>query len=205
VDRTRPSADDAVGVRVYGESAGRVGPRGERALAVALGVAGLLAVAIGTFLPLWSTAGIADTTIPGNSLLRSGHGWLVLGACGFGLFALVRARRGGAGVWWLTLTGLLVIGYAVWAGVVEDPRIVCPPGGASLFGGDCRIATPGIGVFAVGGGGVALATSGIWFVRRRHGAGRACPECAEPVRVGVTRCPSCRREVALSQPTDAAP
>jgi len=193
--------------------------RGEkRTLAFVLGVVGIAVMCVGVFLPLWDSGSVTGfTRIQGNSLLQSAHGWVALATAPLAAISLYRAWRSGSQPSWPLINGLSLIGYAVYTGARADTMTLCSTGenGVALPG-TCQIAQPGLGVYAVGAGGVILAVSGLMMLRKEvvnnapvkaidgngtvvssttaHAALKRCPDCAELVQPDARICRYCRHE-----------
>ena len=165
---------------------------------------GLGLIAIGVFLPLWDEGSVsAFSGISENSLLQSGYGWVTLILAGSCVVSLVRAWPKPRRIYWPLVSGVLVIGSAVYNGTSDDVMTLCPLG-ADTISDLCQVAEPGIGVYAVGLGGAALLASGLFFLRlpsaefpTTHVSGkimRECPFCKSQIRPDASVCAHCRRE-----------
>lgn len=179
----------------------------DRLLAFGLGFVGLAVVGVSMFLPVWDEGSVsAFSSISENTLLQSGDGWITLIFAGLSAISLVRGLRDPRRVWWPLIWGMVIIGFAVYLAVNEDARTLCPLS-ASTITDACQVAEPGIGVYALGIGGAALAASGIFFLRfpkRAPGTKaathdpmkvtRECPHCKSAIRPDASVCPHCQRE-----------
>jgi hypothetical protein len=172
-----------------------------------LGFVGLALVAISMFLPVWDEGSVtAFGGISENTLLQSGDGWITLIAAGFATVSLLRVFQAPRRVYWPALSGVAIAGYAVWLGSAEDQRTLCPLS-ATRVTDACQVAEPGIGVYVLGVGGLALGFAGVMFFRlprrakattREHvdpmSLTHECPYCKSEIRPDATVCPHCRRE-----------
>lgn len=183
-----------------------------RAVGLFLGLAGIVAITIGVFLPLWDEGSVVFSSITGNSLLQSGDGIWGLAIAGIGLFALFRAWQGGKGGLWMLITGIAVTAYAVWLSQADTQMTLCPATATSLDDQACQVADPGLGLYAVGAGGVALAVAGLIMLGGKLGPVRVladeteqattpldmkreCEHCKSIIRPDATVCAVCRRDV----------
>lgn len=184
-----------------------------RTVGVLLGLVGITAIVIGVFLPIWDQGSVLFGSITGNSLLQSGDGIWGLGIAGIALFELYRAWKGGKGGLWMMITGAGVTVYAIWLSQNAAHMTLCPATATDLSDPACQVADPGLGLFAVGAGGVAIAVSGLIMLAGKVGPVRVlaeeeadvppaappvfdCPHCLEQVKVGATVCPHCQRDIA---------
>jgi hypothetical protein len=178
----------------------------DRLLAFGLGFAGLGLIGISMFLPVWDEGSVsAFSSISENTLLQSGNGWITLIFAGLSAISLVRALRNPRRVWWPLLWGVVIVGYAVYLGVDEDSRTLCPLTATTITDA-CQVAEPGIGVYVLGLGGAALVGAGLFFLRfpkmesKAAVAGdpmkmtRECPHCKSDIRPDASVCPHCQRE-----------
>ena len=182
----------------------------DRVLAFGLGFVGLAVIGVSMFLPIWDEGSVtAFSSISENTLLQSGSGWITLIFAGLSAVSLVRGLRDPHRVWWPLIWGFVIIGYAVYIAVDEGQRTLCPLSATSITEA-CQVAEPGIGVYALGLGGAALAGSGLLFLRfpRRAPSAavalahdpmamrRECPHCKSEIRPDASVCPHCQRESA---------
>lgn len=115
-----------------------------------LALAGGAAAIVGTFLPWVEQPGLIP--IRDNTLIQGGSGWivvaLVLGALASAWSQREKLGRSPA----LMVTGGLIIAYAIYAGTGDRLDLT--------FGGKMIAGTPGIGVYVVGAGGLAMLAAG---------------------------------------------
>jgi hypothetical protein len=165
---------------------------------------GLALIAVGMFLPLWDEGSVAALRgISENSLLQSGNGWISLILAGTCVVSLIRVWQRPRRIYWPLISGLLVIGTSIYNGRSEDVMTLCPLGAESVTSA-CQVAAPGIGVYAVGLGGAALAASGVFFLRlpvigrsaKETAVTRECPFCKSQIPPDASVCAHCRRESA---------
>jgi hypothetical protein len=102
-----------------------------------------------------------------NTLIQSGAGWWFLGltvSISLAAWFAYQRRAGGAGP---MLLGLVAVGIAIYYGTNKGSLTLCPinSDAASTLGISCSKASPGIGIYAAGVGGV-LAALGGWQIWR---------------------------------------
>lgn len=169
----------------------------------AIAVVGLFAIGIGAFLPMWDTGSVsAFSRIRGNSVLQSGTGWADLVLAVIGAIAVVRAFARGSYSRAPLGFGLIAFGVALYDGVPKSSRTLCPLDATSVSSA-CEVAQPGLGIYAVGAGGIALFLAGC-FLAKQPKAGvspapsaaavRECPYCKEDMRRDASTCPHCRKD-----------
>jgi fumarate reductase subunit D len=137
----------------------------ERTLWLLVGAAGALAVVIGEFLPLWDSGSVSFGRIQGNSALQSGSGWVSLAVSVIALILIIRALYAGARTMAPLVNGLIILGYAIYNGTSKDARTLCPASATSVSDPACQVAQPGLGVYAMAVGGIALITAGVFILR----------------------------------------
>jgi hypothetical protein len=131
---------------------------------VSLGLAlvGALIMLIAIFLPRVESKGVF-TTVADNTLIQSGGGWwfvgIALAVASSGWYAYRSAKRAGGTM----VLGLIAIGVAVYYGKSHGSLTLCPIG-ATEFSDACETASPGVGLYAAGVGGLlaAIGGYGIW-------------------------------------------
>jgi len=132
-----------------------------------------------------------------NTLIQSGDGWLIIG-CAIGIAgAAYRAYRDRTNTWAVLVLGLVIVGFAVYAGSGE--RLELESAG-SVFGEQVAdTASPGIGIYAAGAAG-AIAIFAGWSLAGKSGTAfetetaqrtKICPECAETVLSEARICKHC--------------
>ncbi len=172
----------------------------ERGVWFLVGGAGVVGVAVGVFLPRWDAGSVVAFHIERNSVIQSTGGWVPLLLAAFAGMGMVRAFQRGSRSWAPFVDGLLVLLYAVYDGTAREARTLCPPGATSLQDPGCQVAAPGIGVFVMGLGAIALIVAGCVLARRpstpapSRAAVRECPFCREAMRRDASTCPHCRKE-----------
>jgi hypothetical protein len=183
----------------------------ERFVPFALAFLGLGLVAISMFLPVWDEGSVSSFSgISENTLLQSGDGWIALLVAGVNAISLIRIFQSPRRIYWPLVSGIVVIGYAIYLGTNETQRTLCPIG-ASAISSNCQVAQPGIGVYVLGLGGAALLGSGFMFLRFSKVKAdphalpgtlapdpmkvlRECPFCKMQIRPDASVCPHCQRE-----------
>ena len=132
-----------------------------------------------------------------NTLIQSGDGWLLVG-CALGLAgAAYRAYRERTRTWAVLILGIVICGFAVYAG--SGDRLKLESAG-SVFGEQVTdTASPGVGIYAAGSAGVLAIFAG-WSLAGKSGTAlepepaqqtRTCPECAETVLEEARVCKHC--------------
>lgn len=157
----------------------------ERTLWLLVGAAGALAIVVGAFLPLWDPGSVVFARIQGNSVLQSGTGWVSLAVAVIALISIVRAFYFPRRTWAPCIFGLIALVYAVYNGTNRGVRTLCPSTARSMSAPSCQLAQPGLGVYAMAIGAIALLTAGLYLLRQprlEQPASRECPFCKEPMR-----------------------
>lgn len=192
--------------------------REEARIALGLALIGLALVVVGVFLPVWDVSSVGFFRVKENSLMQSGDGWLTLVAAGVSGLSIFRVMSEPRRVIWPLLSGVALLGYAVWIGTSETQMTLCSVGENGLPDKSlCQQASPGLGVYLVGVGGAALLVAGLMLVRlpprglrtaTLHAATatgtipdealairKECDHCKTPIRPDATVCAACRRDV----------
>jgi hypothetical protein len=148
-EAAEPAAEDIVPANVSPVSLG-------------LALAGALVMLIAIFLPRVesprSFARIAD-----NTLIQAGGGWWFVGLAGaIGTVAWYAYRSNSRAAGTLVL-GVIAIGVAVYYGKSHGSLTLCPIGATEITAA-CETASPGVGIYAAGVGGLlaAIGGLGIW-------------------------------------------
>lgn len=125
-------------------------------LGIALAGAALMLLAV--FLPQFESTSFAH--IEKNTLIQNGDGWwfIILSVAIAG--EAYRGYRGRRKTWGPTVSGVIGIAIAVYDGTSHSQRRLCSVG-VDYLGRQCSLATPGIGIYAAGIGGL-LAVIGGW-------------------------------------------
>lgn len=139
--------------------------------ALSLVGAGVLLVAV--FLPLAESSQFVQ--VADNSLIQHPEGWLVvllaLGAA-FGGFQALQGARGGT---MLVLIGLIAVGLAIFFGT-SDALLTIESVGSGFFGeAATERASPGLGIYATGLGGLLVAAGG-WQIRSTEQREKPLPD-----------------------------
>jgi hypothetical protein len=146
-------------------------------LALGLSLVGAAMLLIGVFLPRVSSTTFAR--IGGNTLIQSGDGWIFVGlAVGIAVSSwyAYQRRAGGAGV---LILGAIAVGFAIFYGTNRSSLTLCAVGPAApLLNIGCHKGSPGVGIFAVGIGGL-LAVAGGWRIWQAEDV-EAAPSAATP-------------------------
>jgi hypothetical protein len=139
----------------------------EHTIGLALGFTGVGLATLALFLPYVDEASAGSfARVAENTLLQSDLGWTNLVLLGLAGFGLVRNILSPHRVIWPLVLGCLLIGFAVFAGVSESQRTLCPLGQTSITE-QCSVAEPGLGVYVLALGGGVLVLSGLFLVRQR--------------------------------------
>jgi hypothetical protein len=102
--------------------------------------------------------------------------------------------------WTVLVIGVIGIGLAVYAGTGERLELTSASPGNRLFGNVRETASPGVGIYAAGAGGLLVAYGGallagwgIWPGGSQLPARRTkrCPDCAETVLADARVCKHC--------------
>lgn len=170
--------------------------------AMALALVGAAIVAISMFLP-FAEPPESVSRIEQNTLIQHAESWALLGfavAIGATAYrAYTRRRR----TWAPLALGVWALAVAIYLGTSEDILTVCPE---SLLQ-RCERASPGVGIYGAGVGGVLAIIGGwqIWSSKpaalagdETRGIGQAdpertkkCPDCAELVQPDARVCKHC--------------
>jgi hypothetical protein len=158
-------------------------PRNDVAIACGLAGVGALVLLISSFLPLYEShkfLRVAD-----NTGIQQGIGWAwIIFAIGAAASAY-RAYSGGARRWTLVVLGVLAIASAIYAGTNKDMRRLeslntSGSGLSSILGGSVEeVASPGVGVYTAGVGGLLVVIGGWALVRGRPAPLSAAPAASE--------------------------
>lgn len=123
-------------------------------LGFGLAVAGAAAVAIAVFLPQASSTTFGE--IVHNTLIQNGDGWIFLLVALGELGTIYRAYATRRPTWWPLVAGALLAGGAVYEGTSSSTLRVC----SVLVPTSCERASPGIGIYLAGLGGVLMFIGG---------------------------------------------
>lgn len=132
-----------------------------------IGFAGAAVVLLSVFLPMADSGEF--TQIQGNALIQHGEGWLLIVlaiAAAITAFRTIGERRS----WALVIIGLIIFGLAVVYGTSDEMMTLVPasPSGVveelQVLAGDGERASPGIGIYAAGLGGILVALAGSPFL-----------------------------------------
>jgi hypothetical protein len=113
---------------------------------------GAAVTVVGLFLPWMEASTLAP--IQENTLIQRGGGWLALGGAIAAAASAWASRTSTGRNWTGIVLGLLIIGYAIYAGTGERLELFNAAGERVAEG------TPGIGLFVVGAGGLLIAIGG---------------------------------------------
>jgi Short C-terminal domain len=136
-------------------------------VSIALVLIGGLVMLIAVFLPRVESSTFAR--VEQNTLIQSGDGWWFVGiAIGLAGMAWVAYQKRNPGVGSL-VPGVAAIALAFHEGTNKGSLRLCPVGqGASALGLTCSQASPGIGIYAAGVGGLLAAIGGWQMWRAPH-------------------------------------
>lgn len=145
-------------------------------LGIALVGAGITLLAV--FLPQFESNTFAR--IEKNTLIQNGDGWWFIIVAVLAAGAAYRAYSGHKRTFGPVVFGVIAIGLAVYYGTSHSQRRLCSVAGSSLFGSTCTLASPGVGIYAAGVGGLLLLIGG-WQMFRAPAV--AADEPVEPQAV----------------------
>jgi hypothetical protein len=165
----------------------------------ALAAVGATLMVIAVFLPRVESAKFGR--VQENTLIQSGDGWVFIGLA-VGIVAAVYAAFQRERRTWAVLTlGLIAVAIAVYDGTGDRLELRSASGGAfGLPSSATEKASPGVGIYAVGAGGLIAAIGGAWLAGLgAASAGSAlktrrtknCPDCAETVLAEARVCKHC--------------
>src|SRR5581483_8963708 len=129
-----------------------------------LSLLGAIVMFVAVFLPRADSTTFAR--IADNTMIQNGDGWVFVGlAAGVAVASwyAYQRRAGGAGV---LVLGAIATAFAVFWGTNRSSLTLCPVGPlAGLVHVGCQKASPGVGIYAAGVGGL-LAVFGGWGIWR---------------------------------------
>lgn len=136
----------------------------ERKVAFALGFLAAGLAALSLLMPYVDAASTPFGRVAENTILQSQYGWVNVPLLGIWIFGLVRQVISPHRVVWPLVVGVLTVGSALWAGLDEAQRTLCPLGQTTIDDA-CSVAEPGLGIYMLGISGLVLAGAGIFFLR----------------------------------------
>ena len=151
--------------RVANEPSTRLARKDVSPIAFAITVIGAAIMLIAVFLPRVESN--TFLRVAQNTLIQSGGGWWFVGLAvaitGSAWFAY-QSHDGNPGP---LIAGLVGIGFAIYYGTAKASLTLCPvnSSAANALGIGCSKASPGIGIYAAGVGGVLAVLGGIQILR----------------------------------------
>lgn len=149
----------------YSVAVGRQATRSDVQLGIALAFAGALVLLVSVFLPLADSAQFVHVTK--NSLIQHGEGWIVVGLALTAAGISYRILTGEGQPVWLMVVGGAALGLAIVFGTSDDLLTLTSAASEELgvLGeleaiAEPERASPGIGIYAVGLGGLLVLTGG---------------------------------------------
>jgi hypothetical protein len=174
-----------------------------------LALAGAALAVIAVFLPRVESTTFAK--VQENSLIQSGDGWLFIIAAVLVTAAIYRAYQQRRKTMAPIIIGVFVIGLAIYNGTGDRMELA----GSSLLGETIsETATPGVGIYAAGAGGLLMTLGGAWLGGFSVGAGgkmpparrtMTCPDCAETILFDANVCKHCGYRFGASRQQGVAP
>jgi hypothetical protein len=173
---------------------------------------GALLMLVSAFLPFADESGF--TRVKDNTLIQQGWGWAFVGLAIVDAGAIYRAYRFSRRTGGPLFTGLGAVALAIYLGTSDSVLRLCPVNPLPSLNIPCEKASPGVGIFAAGIGGLLLAAGGFQLLAARRRApmvseadtdSKVCPECAETVKAAARVCKHCgyRFAPAVSDSSDA--
>ncbi|HZS31552.1 MAG TPA: hypothetical protein VFA37_09865 [Gaiellaceae bacterium] len=133
-------------------------------LSLGLSLLGAIVMFVAVFLPRADSTTFAR--IADNTMIQNGDGWVFVGlaaAVGVASWYAYQRRAGGAGV---LILGAIAVAFAVFWGTNRSSLTLCPVGPVAAYVHlGCQKASPGVGIYAAGVGGL-LAFAGGWGIWR---------------------------------------
>ena len=127
---------------------------------IGLALAGAALMFSGAFLPRVESQQFFS--VPGNTLIQSGEGWVFIGLAAFVAFAVYAALRLRRRTYAVLLLALLGIGIATYDGTGERLQVSSlNPEAAAAVGEPGETYSPGTGLYAVGAGSGLAALGGL--------------------------------------------
>lgn len=170
---------------------------------------GIAVAAVSVFLPHLET----DTfqTIVDNTMIQNGLGWGILIVGAFASIGLYRRWTSGGRGPSILVFGLLTIAYAVFAGTGD--RVQLESTGPLAVSSLRDTASPGIGIYVAGIGGLIMALGGAMIAGYlgasstkpavvTSAASKKCPDCAEMVLADANVCKHCGHRFAAVAAAD---
>jgi uncharacterized membrane protein len=161
-----------------------------------LALAGAMLTVIAVFLPRVESTTFAK--VKENTLIQSGDGgWLLIVLAVITAASVYRAFQQRTKTAAPLVLGLIIIGIAIYNGTGDRLDLT----GTNLLGNSLsETATPGVGIYAAGVGGLLTALGGAWLAGFSIGAGgpmppgrrtKQCPDCAETIHYEAKVCKHC--------------
>jgi Uncharacterised protein family UPF0547 len=160
-----------------------------------LAVAGAVAMLVAVFLPYAESHDFAF--IEQNTLIQTGDGWLFVGLAVGSAAALYRMYRGRRRNWGPIVTGAIAAAVALFYGANGADALQLCSTDPATFGQSCVQASPGIGIYLAGLGGLLMVVGG-WQIRNSPQRGWVDGESSAPALDGTKTCPDCA-ETVLAQ------
>jgi hypothetical protein len=171
----------------------------------AIALAGAAATIIAVFLPRAESSAFSLGGIEQNTLIQSGDGWpFILFAIAI-IGAVYRSYSQGKKSWLVPILAVWIIGMAYYQGTNKDKMTlyrIDPSTGSADYSAPSVKASPGVGIYVAGVGGL-LALAGGWQMRRdaepaaetRPPASPAVAPPPAPPAVSTKNCPDCAETV----------
>ena len=155
---------------------------------IVLAGAGLMLIAV--FLPQFESNTFAR--IEKNSLIQNGDGWWFIILAVLAAGAAYRAYRNQRQSFAAVVFGAIGIGVAIYYGTSHSQRELCST--LNAFSSHCTLATPGVGIYAAGVGGLLILIGG-WQIFRSP-AVEAYEEPAQPAQQTAAPAPAHASSIA---------
>lgn len=168
--------------------------------------AAILAI-VSVFLPALESS--AFEKIFKNTLIQSGHGWIIIG-CAIGIIGgIYRVYSSRRDTWSVFILGAIILGVAIYSATGDRTTLH----GTSLLGETLETkASPAVGIYAAGAAGViamfaGLVLAGHVFESYQSGGRRTktCPDCAETVLAAARVCKHCGYEFNEGPAAEVSP
>ena len=164
-------------------------------LSLGIVLVGAAVMLIAIFLPQFETSSFAR--IEKNSLVQNGDGWWFIGIAVLAAGTAYRAYRNQRTSFAAVALGAIGIGLAIYYGTAHSQRRLCSVSPLNI-GQHCSLATPGIGIYAAGVGGLLMLIGGLQIFRSEAAHVQA-PQRGEPRTESPAPAPAPARASALAE------